>query len=147
MSAMADETRRTQKLGDTRELRMPRESMTMVGISYTKELMKKVIATARKMHDDGIAADQALPELKRTHRGFTDSGFRRMYELAAGRPVKDDLAAADIVAQRAVSKDTFLVQLSRERSDLAPGGVVRFLGADWYVKRVAGALVELRRMV
>jgi hypothetical protein len=147
MSAMPDETRRTHKLGDTRELRMPRESMTMVGIAFTKELTKKILAAAKKLQADGLPADEALLQLKRDHRGFSDAGLRRMLDLAAGRPVRDDFGSGDVVAQRAVSKDTFLVQLGRERSDLAPGGVVRFLGADWYVKRVAGALLELRRMV
>ncbi len=129
------------------ELKAPREGFTMIGVSFTKDAMKNAIAEVKKLHADGWAEAKVIGLLRKDLPSFSDHTLRRIYDLALGRPVKDDFAKDDLASQRAAAKDTFELELKAERSDLKSGGIVRFLGSDWYIKRISGVRLMIRRLM
>ena len=128
------------------ELEIPEEGFVTISIAFLKEGMNKAIQTARKLHAAGNGEAQVLAALKKEQRDFSSSTLKRLYDIAVGRPVPDDLTDFEVVSSRVVAKDTLELEFKQPRRDLFPGAVVRYIGTDWYVTRLQPR-VEIRRIL
>jgi hypothetical protein len=132
-------------MGD--EIKLPREGLTTLTIAFTKKSIAKITDTVRSLQKQGWDEEKILERMRREMPSFDPHTIRRLYALASGQPVNDDFAREEITSQKAVAENTFELQLAKTRPDLPTGAVVRFLGADWCVKRASGTTLEIRRIV
>lgn len=125
---------------------LPREGFSTLGASFTREALDRVRAVVGTLRDQGKGSKEIVELMRKDLPDFPEMTLRRLYDLSTGKKIADDFAKDEVAEQKAVKKDTLDVRLKAARADLVSGSLVRWLGADWYVARLQGERLVLRKI-
>lgn len=125
---------------------LPREGFSTLGASFTKEALDRVRGVVGRLQEQGKTPKEIVELMRGDLPDFPESALRRLYDLSTGRKIADDFGKDDVAEQKALKKDTLEVRLKSARADLVSGSLVRWLGADWYVARLEGDRLVLRKI-
>jgi hypothetical protein len=127
------------------ELRKPREGITSMGIAFTLEMGRKIMDGVRRLAAEGWSETRILAKMREDVHGFSPHTLKRLYDMATGKPIRDDFQQSEIVSQKATAKHTFELELLRTRPEIPVGSIVRFMGGDWFIKRTVENRIIIRR--
>ncbi len=120
--------------------------LTKISIAFTKELIAKALGRFRSLIAMGHSQLSCVKAVDAEFPGLSKQMLDRLFDMASGKKIDDDFPEDQIETMKAVAEDTFELLLKRDRPDLVRGTIVHFMGADWYVRKIEGARLQIRRI-
>ena len=106
----------------------------------------KITAAVRKLIDQGWEEAKILKKMNNELSAYDPHTIRRLYDLAAGTSLEDDIAEDNLASAKEVKPGTYEVYVKRALPQLKSTGLARFRGEDWYIAGVLDTKLILKRL-
>ena len=115
------------------ELTLPNEGLPTLGAQFTKRAVDKICGAVKKLIDQGWDEPRIHAKMNSELMAFDEHTRRRLYDMAVGKDIADDITAENLVSSTEVKPGTNQVEVKEEVKHLKTSTLIRFGGQDWYV--------------
>lgn len=128
----------------TDDLQLPKEGLSTLSASFTRDYVEKVLKALKQIRDHGTSEADILRKMEREMRDMDAFSRRRLYEMSRGGPIPDDFPPDAVVDQREPKPGSFVLTVKQVPKVFVVGTLIQHAGKCCCIVRLEVQTLHLK---